>query len=146
MKTSLLRRRGFTLIELIVVILILAILAALIVPRVMSRADDAKRTRAQSDIKSLSSALQLFRADVGRYPTTEEGLEALRRNPGDAPGWREPYLERPVPQDPWGNPYIYEGPEMTGTGSFVIVSYGSDGQPGGEGDAEDIIVGLDDDL
>jgi general secretion pathway protein G len=70
MKTSLLRRRGFTLIELIVVILILAILAALIVPRVMSRADDAKRTRAQSDIKSLSSALQLFRADVGRYPTT----------------------------------------------------------------------------
>lgn len=125
-------RRAFTLIELMVVILILAILAALVVPRVIGRQDQAKVAKAQSDIASLSNLLTTFRLDNGRYPTTEEGLQALRVQPSDAKNWQV-YSEREIPLDPWGNPYEYEYPGATGRDSFSLRSLGADGQPGGEG-------------
>lgn len=132
-------RRGFTLIELVVVLLILAILAAMIVPRFISRTEDAKVAKAASDLASLRSALDQFRIDVGRYPTTEENLDALRSAPGDASGWKGPYIAKAVPPDPWQNPYIYEYPGADGQDSFVLMSNGADGQPGGEGNDSDII-------
>lgn len=133
---------GFTLIELLVVIMILAILAALIVPRVVNRASDAKRVKAASDIAMLRNLLTQFRLDTDRYPTTEEGLDALRTAPPDVRNWRGPYTERAIPSDPWLNPYIYEWPGTLGDDSFILVSLGSDGQVGGEGDAADITEGL----
>lgn len=131
-------RRGFTLIELVVVLLILAILAAMIVPRFISRTEDAKVAKAMSDIASLSSALDQFRIDTGRYPSTEEGLTALRSEPGDARGWKGPYIAKQVPPDPWGNEYLYEQPGADGEDSFFLISNGADGQPGGEGNDADI--------
>lgn len=133
------RRRGgaFTLIELLVVILILAILAALIVPRVVGRTADAKRAKAASDIATLTSLLQQYKIDCDKYPTTEQGLNALRVQPSDAAGWRGPYSTKDIPTDPWSNEYNYESPGPNSE-DFVIVSYGSDGAPGGEGDAADI--------
>ena len=101
------RKKAFTLIELLVVILILAILAALIVPRVVNKTSDAKRSKAASDISSLHTALNSFRLDCDRFPTSEEGLTALRSQPADVPGWRGPYLDKPLPPDPWGNEYYY---------------------------------------
>lgn len=136
-------RKGFTLIELLVVILILAILAAMIVPRVIGRTDDAKRSKALTDIRNLSNALEQFRLDCERYPSTEEGLEALRQQPSDVTGWRGPYIKSAIPLDPWGNEYIYEYPGPGGDDTFVIISFGSDGQEGGEGAAADISEGLD---
>ncbi|MBS1724084.1 MAG: type II secretion system major pseudopilin GspG [Armatimonadetes bacterium] len=130
-------RRGFTLIELMVVILILAILAALVIPKVVGRTSDAKITKAQSDIATLSQLVQQFRLDTGRYPTTEEGLQALRVPPADSTGWKGPYTTKDIPNDPWGNPYIYEYPGGTGNESYFLGSYGRDGQPGGDADTED---------
>lgn len=132
------QRRAFTLIELLVVILILAVLAALIVPRVITRASDAKRAKAASDIAVLGSALNQFRLDCDRFPSTEEGLDALRSQPGDVQGWRGPYLERALPPDPWGNAYVYESPGPDGDDSYYLISYGKDGAPGGEGEASDV--------
>lgn len=138
------KRRGFTLIELLVVILILAILAALIVPRVVGRTSDAKRAKAASDIATLSGALETFRLDCGRFPTTEEGLEALRNSPAEVQNWKGPYLQKAIPPDPWQSPYVYEYPGAGGEDTYTLMSYGADGQPGGEGDASDI--GADEDL
>ncbi|MBL8047251.1 MAG: type II secretion system major pseudopilin GspG [Chthonomonas sp.] len=135
------RRRGFTLIELLVVILILAILAAMIVPRVVGRTDDAKRAKALSDLSALSSALSQFRLDVGRYPTTEEGLESLRSAPSDATGYRGPYTTKSIPLDPWGFEYEYEYPGSAGDDSYLLMSFGQDGAEGGEGNASDIVEG-----
>lgn len=132
------KKRGFTLIELIVVILIIAILAALIVPNLINRTAQAKRSKASADIATLSGLLQSFRLDNDRYPTTEEGLQSLRTAPSDAPNWRGPYSTKDIPKDPWGNDYQYQWPGPMGDDSFSVVSYGSDGQPGGSGDAEDI--------
>jgi general secretion pathway protein G len=132
------RRRGFTLIELLVVILILAILAALIVPRVVGKTSDAKIAAAKTDLSTLSSALANFRLDCDRYPTTEEGLNALRVAPSGVTNWKGPYLEKDVPNDPWQNPYQYQAPGPNGSG-YQIESYGSDGAQGGEGDAADIV-------
>jgi general secretion pathway protein G len=132
------RKLGFTLIELLVVILILAVLAALIVPRVVGRTGEAKKAKAASDIATLSNLLQQFRIDCDRYPTTEEGLSALRVAPADVQGWKGPYLQKELPTDPWNNEYVYEFPGASGEDSFVLMSYGSDGAPGGEGDAADI--------
>ncbi len=128
-------RDGFTLIELLVVIMIIAILAALIVPRVVNKTSDAKRSKAASDIANLRSALNHFRLDCDRYPSTEEGLEALRTAPSDATNWRGPYLDRPLPPDPWTNAYVYEN---TGNDNFSVLSYGADGAPGGDGENSDI--------
>ncbi len=134
-------KRGFTLIELLVVILILAILAAMIVPRYFGRVDDAKRAKAKQDIVDMGKLLQIFRMDTGRYPSTEEGLQALRTQPGDVTNWRGPYTSNRLPADPWGNDYIYEYPGPGGEETFLVLCYGSDGSPGGEGNSEDIVEG-----
>ena len=136
------RRKGFTLIELMVVILILAILAALIVPKVVGRAADAKRAKALSDITELDSALQQFRLDNDAYPTTDEGLQALRTAPQTAKNWRGPYLQKPIPPDPWGNQYVYQSPGPNNE-DFIVESYGKDGQPGGDGENADVTEGTD---
>lgn len=135
-------RRGFTLIELMVVILILAILAALIVPKVIGRQADAKRAKAASDISELDSSLQQYRLDNDAYPTSQEGLNALRVAPQGAKNWRGPYLEKPIPPDPWGNPYVYQSPGPNGE-DFIVESYGKDGQPGGTGEDADVTEGSD---
>jgi general secretion pathway protein G len=134
--------KGFTLVELMVVVLIIAALAALIVPRVIGRQADAYRAKALSDISTLDSALQAFRLDNDRYPTTEEGLQALRTAPSDAKNWRGPYLQKPLVPDPWQHEYVYECPGPNGQ-DFVVLSYGKDGQPGGEGDNADVTQGDD---
>lgn len=133
------RKSAFTLIELVVVMLILAILAAMIVPRIIGRSEDAKVARAVSDLSTVRSMLDNFRIDVGRYPSTEEGLEALRSAPADASGWRGPYSQKPIGVDPWGNEYVYEWPGNDGDDSYILLSFGADGQEGGEGNNEDII-------
>ncbi|MDI9641097.1 type II secretion system major pseudopilin GspG [Kamptonema cortianum] len=133
------KNKAFTLIELLVVILILAILAAMIVPRIVSRTSEAKQSKARGDLVNLRKMLETYRLDVGAYPSTEEGLEALRTPPADAEGWKGPYLTKPIPNDPWNNPYYYEWPGPDGDESYVLLSYGSDGQPDGTGEAEDII-------
>jgi general secretion pathway protein G len=133
-------RKAFTLIELLVVILILAILAALIVPNIVNRTGDAKEAKVRSDLSTLAGELQRFRLDTGRYPTTEEGLPALTAAPADADGWKGPYLRKALPLDPWKNEYVYEYPGQDGL-DFTLMSYGADGQPGGEGEAKDIYEG-----
>ncbi len=135
------RDRGFTLIEIMVVIVILGILAGLIVPRIMSRPEEARRTKAALQIRSIESALKLYKLDNGVYPDTEQGLDALMEKPttGVIPKkWREGgYLEgSKVPADPWGNPFVYLMPGQHG--DFDLSSYGRDGEKGGEGGGEDI--------
>ena len=136
-----LNNRGFTLIELMVVIVILGILAGLIVPRIMGRPEEARQTKARIQIESLETALKLYKLDNGSYPSTEQGLQALVEPPevGNLPGrWREGgYLEKgKVPKDPWDNEYVYLCP---GThDDYDIISYGTDGEPGGEDKNRDI--------
>ncbi len=135
------RNRGFTLIELMVVIVILGILAGLIVPRIMGRPEEARRVKARVQIESIETALKLYKLDNGIYPSTEQGLEALVEPPsvGKLPRkWRDGgYLEKGrVPQDPWGNDYVYLSPGLHG--DFDLMSYGPDGEPGGEGEDADI--------
>ena len=132
---------GFTLIELLVVMVILAVLAAAVIPRVVGRTEDAKRARAVADIESLGTALDMYHADNGDYPTTEQGLMALRQAPSSEPvprGWNGPYLKKAVPMDPWGNEFVYTSPGEYNPESYDLVSYGADGQPGGEGRDADI--------
>lgn len=135
------RTRGFTLIEIMVVITILGILAALIVPRVVGRTDDARIIAAKQDIGAVMAALKLYRLDNGRYPTTEQGLSALIAKPTAEPvppNWKTGgYLERKtVPQDPWGQAYQYLSPGLHG--EIDVFSLGADRQPGGEGPDADI--------
>jgi general secretion pathway protein G len=136
------RSRGFTLIELMVVVMIIAILAALIVPRVVQRQSDAMRAKAASDISELDAALQQYHLDNDGYPTNEEGLAALRTAPQSAKNWRGPYLQKPIPPDPWGSDYVYQNPGPSGQ-DFIVESYGKDGQPGGDGDNADVTEGDD---
>jgi general secretion pathway protein G len=131
-------RKAFTLIELLVVILILAILAAMIVPRIVGRADDAKVAKAMADLSTLDSMLEQYRLDTGFYPTVEEGLQALREPIGDVDGWRGPYLTKSIPTDPWGGEYIYDWPGAYGDDSFYLYCLGADGAEGGEGNDADI--------
>lgn len=134
------RGRGFTLIEVLVVVVILGILAAVVVPRIMDRPDEARIVRARQDILAISQALHLYRLDNFTYPSTQQGLRALIERPsGDppAPNWREGgYLER-LPKDPWGRDYVYLYPGSRG-GAFDLYSLGADGKPGGRGAAADI--------
>jgi general secretion pathway protein G len=132
---------GFTLIELMVVIVILGILAGLIIPRIMGRPEEARQMKAQVQIESIETALRLYKLDSGSYPTTDQGLQALVEAPtvGELPrAWREGgYLEKgKVPRDPWGNEYVYLSPGVHG--EYDLSSFGADGQPGGEGKDKDI--------
>jgi general secretion pathway protein G len=129
--------RGFTLIELLVVIAIIGVLAALIVPNVINRADDAKLAAARSDVNMLMQQLKIYRLDNQRYPSAEQGLEALVRKPtvgAIPPNWK-PYLDK-LPADPWGRPYQYANPGIQG--EIDVFSLGADGQPGGEGADADV--------
>ncbi|MDR3428587.1 MULTISPECIES: type II secretion system major pseudopilin GspG [Silvimonas] len=132
-------QRGFTLIEILVVITILAILGALIVPKIMDRPNDARVVAAKQDIRSVVQALKLYKLDNGRYPTTEQGLKALVEKPTASPApanWKNGgYLEK-LPKDPWGNDYIYLNPGLHG--EIDVMSYGADGQAGGENYDADI--------
>ncbi len=133
--------KGFTLIELMVVIVILGILAGLIVPRIMGRPEEARQAKARIQIESIETALKLYKLDNGSYPTTEQGLQALVEPPevGElAESWREGgYLEKgKIPKDPWGEEYVYLSPGTQG--DFDLMSYGADGEPGGEGKNKDI--------
>ena len=128
--------RGFTLIELLVVLAILTLLAGLVGPRVLNQLGGAKSKTAGVQIADLDKSLELFKLDVGRYPTTEEGLDALVTRPGSANGWTGPYLKGGVPTDPWGKPYKYANPGSNG--GIEILSLGADGAPGGEGENADV--------
>ncbi|MGF6569976.1 type II secretion system protein G (GspG) [Paraburkholderia fungorum] len=132
-------QRGFTLIEVMVVIAILGILAALIVPKIMSRPDEARRVAAKQDIGTVMQALKLYRLDNGRYPSQEQGLRALIEKPATDPvpaNWKDGgYLER-LPNDPWGNAYQYLNPGVHG--EIDVFSYGADGKAGGEGNDADV--------
>ena len=130
---------GFTLIELMVVAVVVAILAAAIIPSLVGRAEVARRSRAQADIAVLETALELFYLDMGHYPTTEQGLRALYFAPAEeAEKWREPYLKKPLFEDPWGNEYVYRSPGTHSSQPYEIVSYGKDGEEGGEKDDADV--------
>lgn len=128
--------RGFTLIELLVVLAILTLLAGLVGPRVLGQLGGAKAKTAGVQIADLDKALELFKLDVGRYPSSEEGLDALVKRPGTVNGWTGPYLKGGVPTDPWGHPYRYANPGPQG--GIEILSLGADGAPGGDGEAADI--------
>ena len=130
------RQGGFTLIELLVVLAILTLLAGLVGPRVLSQLGGAKSKTAAVQIADLDKSLELFKLDVGRYPTTEEGLEALVKRPGSTNGWTGPYLKGGVPSDPWGHHYRYANPGPNG--GIEILSLGADGAPGGDGESADI--------
>ena len=131
------RQRGFTLIELMVVLAILGVLAALVVPNVLGRADDARITAAKTDVSNLMQALKLYRLDNQNYPTAEQGLSALVVKPttGPVPANWKPYIDK-LPNDPWGRPYHYMNPGVKG--EIDVLSLGADGQPGGEGKNADI--------
>jgi general secretion pathway protein G len=128
--------RGFTLIELMIVVVILGLLATAIMPRILNRPEQARRAKAKMDIQSIASALALFKTDTGRFPTTAEGLAVLVTNPG-IPGYNaDGYLEK-VPVDPWSRPYLYVSPGLHSK-DYDIESYGKDGEDGGTGDDADI--------
>ncbi|HEU4617179.1 MAG TPA: type II secretion system major pseudopilin GspG [Gammaproteobacteria bacterium] len=131
-------QKGFTLIEIMVVVVIIGLLAAIVAPKLMGNIDKAAVARSRQDIRSIETALNLYRLDNFKYPTTDQGLEALVTNPGEtvAPNWKaDGYLSK-VPKDPWNNPYHYASPGQHG--EFDIFTYGRDGQEGGEGVDADI--------
>jgi len=127
---------GFTLLELLVVVAIIGLLVGYVAPRYFSQLGKSEVTAARAQIDGLEKALDQYRLDTGRFPTTEQGLKALVVKPPDEPKWKGPYLRKDLPLDPWGNAYQYKAP---GThGDYDIISYGKDGQPGGSGEDADI--------
>lgn len=129
--------RGFTLVELLVVLVILVLLASIIGPRVIGYLGSSRAKTAHVQIESLVTAMELFHIDVGRYPTSAEGLVALVKSPGNIPGWNGPYLTKGnVPLDPWGRPYLYQAGQNGA--SFQIRSYGADGKEGGTDENADV--------
>lgn len=132
--------RGFTLLEMLVVLVIIGLLVGLVGPRLFSKVDQSKVSTAQTQVKLLRGAVENVRLDIGRYPTAEEGLSLLTRAPADsaqASRWRGPYLDDALPLDPWGNAYQYALPGAD-SHPFALFSFGADGQRGGDGDAKDI--------
>ena len=133
--------RGLTLIEVMVVINVLGLLAGLVGPRILGRVSEARSATARTQIELLGVALDSYRLDTGRYPTTEQGLDALRERPTREPvprDWRGPYLQREVPLDPWDRPYIYVSPGDVNPEAYDLSSHGRDGAPGGEGEDADV--------
>jgi general secretion pathway protein G len=129
-------KKGFTLVELLVVMVIIGLLAALVGPRIFPQLGKGKQSAAKAQIELIGQALDQFRLDTGRYPTTQEGLNALATNPG-VDKWDGPYLKKGLPNDPWGKPYQYTNPGTHYV--FDLVSYGRDGVPGGEKEAKDVV-------
>lgn len=130
--------RGFTLMELLVVLVILGLIAGILGPRVVDYLGGAKSDAAKLQIEEIDAALDLYKFDVGRYPNSSEGLQALIQAPAGATGWRKPYLKKKVvPKDPWGNDYHYVSPGQHG--SYDLYSYGADNREGGEGDDKDLV-------
>jgi general secretion pathway protein G len=128
---------GFTLLELLVVMVIIGLLAGFVAPRYFAQVGKSQVKVARAQIDALDKALDQFRLDVGRYPTSEEGLQALVAQPSSEPNWSGPYLKKGVPADPWGRPYVYQLPGTHG-GDFDLLSYGKDGRPGGAGEDADV--------
>ena len=134
-------RRGFTLIEILVVIIVLGLLAALVGPRILGRVSEAKSATARTQIELLGLGLDSYRLDNGGYPTTEQGLAALNEKPAGEPvplNWRGPYLRKAIPLDPWGRPYIYRSPGQSNPSGYDLLTLGRDGQAGGNDEDADI--------
>jgi general secretion pathway protein G len=141
MRRTLRKQEGFTLIEIMVVIIVLGALAALVAPNVFKHVGASRVTTARSQVEMLGSALDAYRLDNDVYPTTEQGLAALRAAPGQEPrprDWRGPYLKKDVPADPWGRPYVYRSPGTQGGDGYELLSLGRDGREGGEGEDADV--------
>lgn len=129
-------QEGFTLIEVLLVMVILTVLAAVVVPKFTNRSEQARVTAAHTDIANLEVALDAYEVDNGRYPSASEGLKALIENPSDSRNWKGPYLKRGVPKDPWGNEYIYTQPGKHNTYGYDILSFGGDKKDGGDDDID----------
>jgi general secretion pathway protein G len=128
--------RGFTLLELLVVLVIIGLLAGIVGPRYFAQVGKSQTKTARAQIEALEQALEQYRIDVGHFPTSTEGLQALTAAPAGEAGWAGPYLKKAVPKDPWGRPFVYQEP---GThGEIDLTSYGKDGKPGGNGDNIDV--------
>lgn len=130
------RNAGFTMMELLIVLVILGLLAALVGPTLFQRINPAKQSVARSQIENFMTALDSYFVDTGQFPTTQQGLAALRAKPESAGKWAGPYLKKEIPKDPWGNAYQYRAPGRNG--GYEIVSYGADGKEGGEGENQDV--------
>jgi general secretion pathway protein G len=130
-------QKGFTLIELLIVMIILGLLAALVAPRMFGKVGTSKQKAAKAQISLFETALDTYRLDVGEFPTSDQGLQALREKPSDVDDWDGPYLPKEIPKDPWGNSYEYRHPGEHG--DYDIISYGADGQPGGEEEDADVV-------
>ncbi|HET9700295.1 MAG TPA: type II secretion system major pseudopilin GspG [Burkholderiales bacterium] len=133
----LLRQAGFTLLELLVVMVILGLLVGYVAPKYFAQVGKSEVKTARAQIEALEKALDMYRLDTGHYPTTEQGLAALNARPQNEPRWSGPYLKKEVPLDPWGKPYLYKTPGEKGN-DFDLISLGKDGRPGGEGESADI--------
>ena len=129
--------QGFTLIEIMIVVIIIGLLAALVGPKLFGKLSMAKQKSAKAQIELFGTALDAFRLDTGRYPTTEEGLKAFREKPSGVEKWQGPYLPKEIPLDPWGKSYVYKSPGEHG--EYDLISYGLDGVEGGEGENEDVV-------
>jgi general secretion pathway protein G len=131
------REKGFTFFEILVVVTIIWLLAALVGPRLWNKISGGKQVAAKAQIELFGTALDAFRLDVGRYPTTEEGLKALRERPSGLAGWQGPYLPKEIPADPWARVYVYKSPGDHG--DYDLISYGLDGVEGGQGENQDVV-------
>lgn len=135
------QRDAFTLIEVLVVIVVIAILASLVAPSLFRNVGDARMATARTQIETFGTALDLYRLDNGSYPTSTQGLASLWQRPTSdpPPNWKSPYLRKAVPKDPWGRDYVYVSPGRVNPQSYDLISYGADGRPGGEGEDADIV-------